>query len=80
MSDNTDISPRTLDNLLAELDTIWPATGLLNEDQQLLIEAYRSGQIDEEEFQQHLSEDPALANYVQELCQARNDVRISGTK
>jgi len=38
-----------------------------------MIEAYRSGQIDEEEFQLHLSKDPVLANYVLELCRASNE-------
>jgi hypothetical protein len=45
----------------------------LNEEQQALIDAYRLGRIDEKEFQLHLSRDRALANYVQQLCQAPYD-------
>ncbi|KWV40224.1 hypothetical protein AS026_26525 [Rhizobium altiplani] len=66
-------SPSRLKCQLAELDAIWPNTGVLNEDQQTLIDAYRSGQIDDEAFQLHLANDPVLANYVEELCQAGDD-------
>ena len=70
---STASSPSRLKCQLAELDAIWPTTGVLNEEQQRLIDAYRSGQIDDEEFQVHLSNDPVLANCVEELCQARDD-------
>ncbi|SEI17251.1 hypothetical protein SAMN05216228_103452 [Rhizobium tibeticum] len=46
----------------------------LNEEQQTLIEAYRLGRVDEKEFQLHLARDRALANYVQQLCQAPYDI------
>ena len=66
-------SPSKLKCQLAVLDAIWPNTGVLSEEQQRLIDAYRSGQIDDEEFQLHLANDPVLANYVEELCQAGDD-------
>jgi len=72
-TENTDSSPSTLKNKLAELDAIWRDTGDPTEDQQSMIEAFRSGQIDEEEFQLHLSKDPVLANCVLELCRASNE-------
>ena len=70
---STASSPSRLKCQLAELDSIWPTTGVLNEEQERLIDAYRSGQIDDEEFQLHLANDPVLANYVEELCQAGDD-------
>ncbi|MEK1873185.1 MAG: hypothetical protein AAAC50_12265 [Rhizobium altiplani] len=70
---STASSPSRLKCQLAELDAIWPTTGVLNEEQERLIDAYRSGQIDDEEFQLYLANDPVLANYVEELCQAGDD-------
>jgi len=35
----------------------------LNDDQRLLIEAYRSGQVPEAAWQEHLDLDPELARY-----------------
>lgn len=35
----------------------------LSDDQCLLIQAYRSGQIPEAAWQEHLDHDPVLANY-----------------
>ncbi|KQW54799.1 hypothetical protein [Ensifer sp. Root127] len=35
----------------------------LNEDQRLLIQAYRSGQVQEAAWQEHLELDPELARY-----------------
>ncbi|NRQ13472.1 hypothetical protein [Ensifer sesbaniae] len=35
----------------------------LNDEQRLLIEAYRSGQVPEAAWQEHLEHDPQLARY-----------------
>ena len=35
----------------------------LNDDQRLLIEAYRSGQVPEAAWREHLEHDPQLARY-----------------
>jgi len=72
-TDSTDSTHSRLKSQLSGLDAIWANTGVLNEEQQTLIDSYRSGQIDDEEFQVHLSNDQVLANCAEELCQARDD-------
>lgn len=62
--------------LLRELGVIPPERdGLdaLNAEQQEIINAYRAGRMEEVEFQQHLAEDPVIADYVRRVAHPRDD-------
>ncbi|CDM62002.1 hypothetical protein LPU83_pLPU83d_0631 (plasmid) [Rhizobium favelukesii] len=40
-------------------------------EQRCFLEAYRSGQVDEGQFQQRLAEDPVLSDYVRRICRGQ---------
>lgn len=56
-----------LGGLLTELGVVAPdsnPTVTLSSDQQAIINAYRSGKMEEAEFQQKLADDPGLSDYI----------------
>lgn len=67
--------------LLTELGVVPPERNsmrTLNADQQEIVNAYRAGKMEETEFQRHLSEDEALADYIATLARPSDPGAPSG--